>query len=150
MLMYSSGIYFSHIFQHHSVRRQASWHVSILERWFSSTREFEEFQTNPITHVVQDAAAAETGKGSTTSVHFVCIRSLLRARILEILECECASHVRAPASAYAIHMRGTDTCLPRDTRIQGVARQIPRWIHDRFSVGENWMGKFDRRTEITR
>lgn len=83
--IYFSGVYFSFIRYPHAFGcRKASRHVPALERRFSSIREFEEFQTNPITHVVQDAAAAETG----TEVQRLCIvyaPEVSSARILEIL-----------------------------------------------------------------
>lgn len=80
-------------------------HVPALERRFSSIREFEEFQTNPITHVVQDAVAAETGR----EVQRLCIvyaPAVSSARILEILVRMCLARMRICAcicNPYARH-----------------------------------------------
>lgn len=97
----------------------------------SPTFEFEEFQTNPITHDVQDATTAETER----KVQPICIVNSLgvfSTRVFEFScecakECEtgfsiCASHVCAPAPAYAIYMYGTGTCLLREHGIQNVTR----------------------------
>lgn len=96
-------------------------HVPALERRFSSIREFEEFQTNPITHVVQDAVAAETGR----EVQRLCIvyaPAVSSARILEILVRMCLARMRICACICNPYARHRHVFAARHAYIYRVSR----------------------------